>query len=114
MRCYSLILGARNTPKAGKKFSKADDKSIREITSRHFPGGFTILNADGAWFDPQTGKFVEEQSRQLLVCARRRTELYAWSRELGTALKQKELLVVEMGPASMFSVKPLRTKKSPG
>lgn len=102
MKCFSLILGARNTPTAGKKFSKGDDAAIRDITSRHFPDGFTVLNADGAWFDRETRKFVDEESRQLLVCTDRRADLNAWCRELGRALQQKELLIVELGRASTF------------
>ena len=81
LTCFSLILGARNTPAAGQHFSRADDERIRDITFRHFPEGFTILNADGGWFDPARRKFVEEDSRQILVCARRRSELRAWCDE---------------------------------
>lgn len=67
LKCFSLLLGARNTPGAGKRFSAADEERIREITFRHFPDGFTILNADGGWFDPIRRRFVEEESRQILV-----------------------------------------------
>ena len=105
MKCFSLILGARNTPTAGKKFSKRDDAAIRDITARHFPDGFTVLNADGAWFDRETRKFIEEESRQLLVCAAHRANLHRWCQELGAALQQKELLIVELGGASPFIVK---------
>ena len=111
MKCFSLILGARNTPTAGKKFSKRDDAIIRDITANHFPGGFTVLNADGAWFDRETRRFIEEESRQLLVCTARRADLHAWCQELGRALKQKELLIVELGRASSFVVKSKPTPK---
>jgi hypothetical protein len=111
MKCFSLILGARNTPTAGKKFSKRDDAAIRDITARHFPDGFTVLNADGAWFDRQTRKFIEEESRQLLVCTARRADLRAWCQELGSALQQKELLIVELGRASSFVVKARSAQK---
>ena len=102
MKCFSVLLGARNTPAAGKDFSKADDELIREITFRHFPNGFTILNADGGWFDPKRREFIAEESRQILVCTQRRADLRNWCRELGAALQQKELLVVEIGPAALF------------
>lgn len=101
LKCFSLLLGARNTPAAGKRFLRADDERIRSITFRHFPAGFTVLNADGGWFDPRRG-FIEEESRQLLVCAPSRAALRPWCNELARALQQAELLVVEMGPASTF------------
>lgn len=102
MKCYSLLLGARNTPAAGKRFSAADEARVRDITFRHFPDGFTVLNADGGWFDPTRKKFVEEDSRQVLVCAADRRQLRAWCHELADALKQKELLIVELGPATTY------------
>ncbi len=102
MHCFSLILGARNTPGAGRRFSKADDEMIRELTARHFPDGFTILNADGGWFDPQQRVFVEEAARQVLICTSDRRTLRAWCAALAGALRQKELLVVELGVARTF------------
>lgn len=82
---------------------------IREITFRHFPDGFTVLNADGGWFDPKRGRFIEEDSRQILVCPTGRGQLRAWCNELATALKQKELLVIEVGRAISY-----RPRKLPG
>ena len=113
LKCYSLLLGARNTPAAGKRFTRNDEERIREITFRHFPDGFTILNADGGWFDPQRG-FVEEESRQILVCAASMQALRRWCNELAVGLSQKELLVVEQGPASVFkrSRRRLRPKRT--
>lgn len=103
MKCYSLILGARNS--AARQFSRADERRVRDITARHFPEGFTILNADGGWFDPARGKFVREASRQILVCAPSLRRLRPWCRELGRALRQKELMVVELGPATLFQTR---------
>ena len=105
MKCYSLLLGARNTPAAGKRFLRRDDALVREITARHFPDGFTILSAEGAWYDRERGTFIEEDSRQILITTRDRAKLRAWSQELGEALQQKELLVVELGRASVFPIK---------
>jgi hypothetical protein len=99
--CFSLVLGARNTPTAGQQFSPEDDARIREITFRHFADGFTILNADGGWFDPHRG-FIEEEARQIMVCATNRRALRRWCQELARELGQKELLVVELGPAFTF------------
>jgi hypothetical protein len=106
MKCFSLILGARNTPAAGRHFSRADDQRIRDLTFRHFPGGFTILNADGGWFDPVRKAFLEEESRQILVAARRRADLRPWAAELAGTLQQKELFIVEIGPAYSFRLQP--------
>lgn len=108
MKCFSLLLGARNTPAAGARFSRADDETIRRITADHFPEGFTVLNADGAWFDPTNRKFVEEESRQIMVCASSRRPLRAWFEALATALRQDELLVVELGDATVLRMKRVR------
>jgi hypothetical protein len=114
LRCFSLLLGARNTP-GGKRFSPADERRIHSITFRYFPEGFTVLNAEGGWFDPKRGKFVEEASRQILVCAPSARALRPWCEELAQALHQQELLVVEVGPASTFRLgrrrSPLRPKR---
>jgi hypothetical protein len=106
MKCFSLMLGARNTPAAGRRFLKKDDALIRSLTARHFPDGFTILDADGGWFDPGRKSFVEEASRQILVCAGARGAIRAWCADLASALGQKELLVVELGTARTFRFKP--------
>jgi hypothetical protein len=102
MKCYSLMLGARRAAKAGRRFAAADDARVRAITQRHFTDGFTILHADGGWFDPSTGRFVAEESRQILVSAPNRRKLGPWCNELARALNQKELLVVELGPTMTF------------
>jgi hypothetical protein len=107
-KCYSLLLGARNTPGRGKRFTRADDALVREITFRHFPDGFTVLNADGGWFDPTRRRFVREESRQLLVCTNRLAALRSWCTELGHALHQEELLVVELGRRIAIRIDPHR------
>jgi hypothetical protein len=104
MKCYSLMLGARNTPFAGRTFRPEDDELIRSITFRHFTEGFTVLHADGGWFDPKRQKFIAEESRQILVCTDREESLRPWCDELLAALGQKELLVVEVGAATTYRV----------
>ena len=104
-KCFSLLLGARNTSSAGQHFSPEDDERIRSITFRHFPNGFTILNADGGWFDPSTKRFIEEDSRQILICASGIRSLHRWLADLATALRQKELLVVELGSATTYKAR---------
>ena len=99
MKCFSLILGARNTPAAGRRFRKKDDALIRFLTARHFPDGFTILEANGGWFDPSRKRFVEEAARQILICASGLAPVQAWCADLAQSLGQKELLVVELGRA---------------
>jgi hypothetical protein len=101
MRCYSLLLGARN---ARRTFSRNDDARVRAITLRHFPTGFTILNSAGAGYDPARRRFIMEQSRQILVCSSSVRRLRRWARELAAALNQHELLVVELGRG--FIVRP--------
>ena len=112
MKCYSLLLGARNTAAGNTTFSTTDDHRLREITFRHFPEGFTILNADGGWFDPQRKKFIEEQSRQILICAEQSRRLRPWCEELARMLAQDELLVVEHGRAATFRFNRAGTDKS--
>lgn len=113
LRCFSLLLGARNTPGAGQHFSRADEARLRAVTFRHFPSGFTVLNADGGWYDPTRG-FIEEDSRQILVCAPSLGAVRAWCGDLAAELQQKELLVVEMGPASTFRPKGGRLRPKRG
>ena len=103
-KCFSLLLGARNTPAAGKHFTRADDEKIRTLTFRHFPDGFTILNASGGWFDPSKNRFVEEDSRQILICAANVRSLRPWLHDLAAALEQKELLVIELGQSITYRV----------
>jgi hypothetical protein len=102
MKSFSVILGARNTAAAGRRFTRKDDQLIRTLTAEHFPDGFTILNADGGWYDPKRKVFVEEQARQILICTEDRGALRAWCGALARVLRQKELLVVELGPARTF------------
>jgi hypothetical protein len=97
--CWSLLVGARQLPSARGKFLPTDDRTLQAITSRHFPDGYTILEASGGWFDPARRKFVREQSRQILICGATITTVRRWAREIGEALRQKELLVVRFGQA---------------
>ena len=113
MRCFSLLLGARNTPSAEARFQPGDEELLREITARHFPDGFTVLNAQGGWFDPQQRAFIEEESRQIIVCAPSRRPLRAWLEELALALHQRKLIVVEHGRAAEFTFRP-RPTETPG
>jgi hypothetical protein len=105
MICFSLLLGARNTPSAAARFRPDDEVLLRDVTARHFPDGFTVLNAAGGWFDPQKQAFIEEESRQVIVCAPSRRPLKAWLQELAVALNQEELIVVEHGRAAAYKVR---------
>lgn len=97
MKCYSLSIGSENTG-GGRRFTRAADALIRKITESHFPDGFTIMNATGGWFDPQRRRFLREESRQVIVSAEHPRQLNRWCAELAGALRQKELLVIELGP----------------
>jgi hypothetical protein len=110
MKCYSLLVGARNVGSGRRTFSAADEARIRDITFRSFPNGFTILNADGGWFDPASRRFVRERSRQILVCTDRPRTVWAWCRNLMRTLGQQEMLVVELGRARTIR---LRVRRKP-
>lgn len=108
MKCYSLTLGARNS--GARTFSRADERAVRGITARHFPEGFTILHGDGGWFDPRQRKFLREASRQILVCAPNLRRIRPWCRALAQALRQQELLVIELGPITRFRASARRVR----
>jgi hypothetical protein len=99
VKCFSLFVGSRNFAGATRRFTRRDDELIRAITFRYFPEGFTVINADGGWFDPSRKKFVEEESRQIYVCARTKRGLRPWQEKIRRALHQRECLLVELGPA---------------
>lgn len=94
MRAYSLLIGARN---ARGRFTARDDGILRATTARHFPGGFTIVEARGAWYDGARGRFRREETRQVLVCASAAAKPVKWARELGRALRQQEVLLIALG-----------------
>ena len=112
MHCFSLMIGARATSSRGRRFSKKDDTHLRELTAQHFPKGFTILNAAGGWFDPERARFIEEESRQILICTADRRALRIWCRELAEMLHQQELLIVELGTARIFRYDPRKSAKA--
>ena len=96
-KCWSLLIGSRRLRGRGRVFSAQDDRLVQRITAKHFPDGYTILHASGGWFDPSARKFVQEESRQVLICSATLALVRRWGRELGAALQQKELLIVELG-----------------
>jgi hypothetical protein len=99
--CFSILIGAGSSS-AGGKFSRQRERLIREITKTYFPEGSSILNAEGSWLDAKKRRYVREEARQILVCAASKRELQPFCRALVTALKQKELLIVELGRATAF------------
>jgi hypothetical protein len=100
MKSYSLTLGVRDG--SGSRWRSRDEQAVQEITKNHFPDGFTILEANGGWYDPARNRFITESSRQVFVCTADRKKLRPWCRDLAAALRQKELLLIEVGPARMF------------
>jgi hypothetical protein len=99
------MVGSRSISKRTRAFPPADDRVLQAITTRHFPKGFTILHAAGGWFDPDTMKFVREESRQVLICSASLAAVRKWAQELGAALRQKELLVIEVGQAFPLKIR---------
>ena len=96
MRCYSLLLGARNPRRV---FTAKDDQLVRSLTRDHFPAGFTIVNGTGTGYDSAKRRFVTEQSRQILVTAASVRPVRTLAKALADALHQYELLLIELGRA---------------
>lgn len=99
------MIGSRSLAKPSRSFTAADDRILQKITTRHFPSGYTIVHAAGGWFDADRRKFVREESRQVLICAASLAAVRRWAQHLGAALRQKELLVIELGRALPVKVK---------
>ncbi|MES2696941.1 MAG: DUF3574 domain-containing protein [Verrucomicrobiota bacterium] len=104
MRCWSLLIGARNVGAKRGRFTRADDDLIQKLTASHFPKGFTILRADGGWHDPAQGRFIREECRQILICDSR-PAIIRWGKALGRALRQKELVLIQGGRALQLKVR---------
>jgi hypothetical protein len=104
MQCWSLLIGARSLRTNARRFSRADDRLLQEITTRHFPAGFTILHATGGWFDSTRHRFIHEESRQVLIAGATRARVRRWGLELGRALAQEELVVIRLGTAFRLQV----------
>jgi hypothetical protein len=102
---WSLFLGARRLQPGVRRFSRADDRRLQEITTRHFPDGYTILGAAGGWYDPSARRFVREESRQILIASASAAQVRRWAHVLGTAFRQKELMLVEAGRAFRLKIK---------
>lgn len=47
------------------------------VIARHFPEGFTVLDGDGQWQNPATGRISRERTKILLVAAKRAPDLAA-------------------------------------
>lgn len=100
---WSVFIGARRVRK-GRSFLRTDDKLLQIITARFFPNGYTILEARGGWFDPHRRRFLREDSRQIIVTSNSSGAVRAWARTLGAALRQKELLLVQLGTARILKI----------
>ena len=46
-----------------------------QTVTPNFPDGFTVLDGDGQWQNPQSGHIGRERSKILLVAARRQPDL---------------------------------------
>jgi hypothetical protein len=47
----------------------------RDAITPNFPDGFTVVDGEGQWRDPQTGRIERERSKVLLVAAPRSADL---------------------------------------
>jgi hypothetical protein len=103
-QCWSLLIGASRMKGGRHMFSPRDERVLQEITTRHFPDGYTILRASGGWFDPTRRRFIREDSRQVLICGAPQAAVRRWARELGAALGQKELLLVAHGRGLLLKI----------
>jgi hypothetical protein len=108
MKAYSILIGS---PNATRRITARDERLLRSITARHFPEGFTILDAKGAWHDVRRRSFRKEDARQVLVCTPRPAKLAACCRELGAALRQHEIIVFALGAARRFVIPARATKR---
>lgn len=100
---YSLFVGARSPRRS---FLRKDVRVMGEITARHFPSGFSLIDVAGSWYDPRTGTLRKEESRQIIVRSKSLRKVRAWAKELGRALGQKELLVTELGRSEVIPAQP--------
>ncbi len=46
-----------------------------QVLTPHFPDGFTVIDGDGQWRDPRTGRIARERTKIMLVAARRDPDL---------------------------------------
>lgn len=98
MKTYSLLVGARAAFNSGE-FSPAQERLLLNVTREHFPQGFTLLRARGGWWNPDAQRFEREESREVRVVCSAYRPVLAWARGVCTALKQKEVLITEIGCA---------------
>ena len=103
MKAYSVLIGSPNNT---RRFSRRAEQTLQTITARHFPDGFTILDAKGAWYDPARRTFRKEDARQVVVTTPQPARLHRWCRELGAALNQQEVVLLEIGRSTRIRVKP--------
>lgn len=61
---------------------------VETVVTPNFPDGFTILDAQGQWRNPQTGRTAGEASKVLVVAAPRGTDIRARIAAVSAAYKQ--------------------------
>ncbi len=106
MKSYSVLIGSNNSRGS---FAQRDDTLLQTITARYFPDGFTILAASGNWYNAKEKKFRKEAAREVLICTKHTKVVKKWCNEVGRALGQEELILVETGRA-----KRIRPKRKTG
>lgn len=96
MRCFSLLLGARDTGSADARILHRHDQLLRSFTARHSPAGSPCYSS-GGWYDGKSRRLKAEESRQIIICGVSLSALRKWAADLPRALRQKELILIETG-----------------
>ena len=66
MRVYQLYFGRAMAD--GGQVSDADWAGFREgVITPNLPAGYTLLDAEGAWASPRTGRTIAERTKLLIV-----------------------------------------------
>lgn len=70
----SELFFGRDIPGRGPVTSTEWTNFVARVIAANFPDGFTILDADGGWLDPWSGKLIRETSKLVIVAADPRSE----------------------------------------
>lgn len=68
MLVAELFFG-RDIGGGGNVSDQAWEEFLDQTLSAHFPDGFTVLDAQGRWRDPDTGKVGSEDTKYVVIAA---------------------------------------------
>lgn len=69
--------------------AKAWDAFLASVVTPRFPDGFTVYNAYGQWWNPQTGSIVQENSKVIVIAVAERKSTRAKVSEVANAYKNE-------------------------